>query len=74
MRPSGAYLPEEKPPLWRPGPPGSAPGDDVFYGRPAGYPPGISGASDSARYRTLGNSVAIPCAEFTMERITAYLA
>ena len=30
MRPSGAYLPEEKPPLWRPGPPGSAPGDDVF--------------------------------------------
>ena len=30
---------------------------------------GISGASDSARYRALGNSVAIPCVEFIMRSL-----
>lgn len=29
----------------------------------------IQGASDSARYKALGNSVAIPCVEFIMEKI-----
>ena len=33
----------------------------------------IPGASDSARYKALGNSVAIPCVEFIMGRITAAL-
>lgn len=39
-----------------------------------GYPDGwtdIPGASDSARYKALGNSVAIPCVEFIMSRIAA---
>ena len=37
-----------------------------------GFPDGwtdIPGASDSARYKALGNSVAIPCVEFIMSRI-----
>lgn len=37
-----------------------------------GFPDGwtdIPGASDTARYKTLGNSVAIPCVQFIMERI-----
>ena len=37
-----------------------------------GYPDGwtdLSGASDSARYKALGNSVAIPCVEFIMYQI-----
>lgn len=41
-----------------------------------GFPDGwtdIPGASDSARYKALGNSVAIPCVEFTMGRIAAAL-
>ena len=41
-----------------------------------GFPDGwtdISGASDSARYKALGNSVAIPCVEFIMSRIAAAL-
>ena len=29
----------------------------------------IPGASDSARYRALGNSVAIPCVEFIMRSL-----
>ena len=33
----------------------------------------ISSASDSARYKALGNSVAIPCVEFIMGRIAAAL-
>lgn len=36
-----------------------------------GYPDGwtdVPGASDSARYKALGNSVAIPCVEYLMER------
>ena len=40
-----------------------------------GFPDGwtdIPGASDSARYKALGNSVAIPCVEFIMGRITYY--
>jgi len=40
-----------------------------------GYPPhwtGLSGASDSARYRALGNSVAIPCVEFVLGGIAKY--
>ena len=41
-----------------------------------GFPDGwtdIPGASDSARYTALGNSVAIPCVEFIMSRIAAAL-
>ena len=41
-----------------------------------GFPDGwtdIPGASDSARYKALGNSVAIPCVEFIMSRIAAVL-
>ena len=41
-----------------------------------GFPDGwtdLSGASDSARYKALGNSVAIPCVEFIMSRIAAAL-
>ena len=41
-----------------------------------GFPDGwtdIPGASDSTRYKALGNSVAIPCVEFIMGRITAAL-
>ena len=41
-----------------------------------GFPDGwtdIPGASDSARYKALGNSVAIPCVEFIMSRIAAAL-
>lgn len=37
-----------------------------------GFPDGwtdIPGASDTARYKALGNSVAIPCVQFIMERI-----
>ena len=30
---------------------------------------GIPGASDSARYRALGNSVAVPCVEFIMRSL-----
>ena len=33
----------------------------------------ILGASDSARYKALGNSVAIPCVEFIMGQIAAAL-
>jgi site-specific DNA-cytosine methylase len=33
----------------------------------------IPGASDSARYKALGNSVAIPCVEFIMGRIATAL-
>ena len=41
-----------------------------------GFPDGwtdIPGASDSARYKALGNSEAIPCVEFIMSRIAAAL-
>ena len=41
-----------------------------------GFPDGwtdIHDASDSARYKALGNSVAIPCVEFIMGRIAAAL-
>lgn len=41
-----------------------------------GYPDGwtdVPGASDSARYRALGNSVAIPCVEYLIRRITLAL-
>ncbi len=41
-----------------------------------GFPDGwtdIPSASDSARYKALGNSVAIPCVEFIMGRIAAAL-
>ena len=41
--------------------------------RMQGYPDGwtdVPGASDSTRYRALGNSVAIPCVEYIMRRIT----
>lgn len=41
-----------------------------------GFPDGwtdIPGASDSARYKALGNSLAIPCVEFIMSRIAAAL-
>ena len=42
-----------------------------------GFPDGwtdIPGASDSARYKALGNSVAIPCVEFLMRGIAYYLS
>ena len=41
-----------------------------------GFPDGwtdIPGASDSARYKALGNAMAIPCVEFIMSRIAAAL-
>ena len=41
-----------------------------------GFPDGwtdIPNASDSARYKALGNSVAIPCVEFIMSQIAAAL-
>ena len=41
-----------------------------------GFPDGwtdIPNASNSARYKALGNSVAIPCVEFIMSRIAAVL-
>ena len=41
-----------------------------------GFPDGwtdIPDASDSARYKALGNSVAIPCVEFIMGRVAAAL-
>jgi DNA (cytosine-5)-methyltransferase 1 len=41
-----------------------------------GYPDGwtdIEGASDSGRYKALGNSVAIPCVEFVLEGISEVL-
>jgi DNA (cytosine-5)-methyltransferase 1 len=41
-----------------------------------GYPDywtDVPGASDSARYRALGNSVAIPCVEFVMRGIAYFL-
>ena len=41
-----------------------------LQGFPDGWT-GIPGASDSARYKALGNSVAIPCVEFIMSRIAA---
>ncbi len=42
-----------------------------------GFPDGwtdIPGASDSARYKALGNSVAIPCVEYVMAGLAAALA
>ena len=42
-----------------------------------GYPDGwtdIPGASDSARYKALGNSVAIPCVEYLMQRVAMVIA
>lgn len=41
-----------------------------------GFPDGwtaLPGASDSARYQALGNSVAIPCVEFVMKGIACVL-
>ena len=41
-----------------------------------GYPPGwtdLPGASDSARFRALGNSVAVPCVEYLMQGIALVL-
>lgn len=40
-----------------------------------GFPDGwtdLPGASDSARYKALGNSVAIPCVEYIMQRIALF--
>lgn len=40
-----------------------------------GFPDGwtaLPGASDSARYKALGNSVAIPCVEYIMRRIALF--
>lgn len=42
-----------------------------------GYPDGwtdIPGASDSVRYKALGNSVAIPCVEYLMQRVAMVIA
>jgi DNA (cytosine-5)-methyltransferase 1 len=41
-----------------------------------GFPDGwtaLDGATDSARYRALGNSVAIPCVEFILQGIASFL-
>ncbi len=41
-----------------------------------GYPPGwtdLPGASDSARYKALGNSVAIPCVEYLLQGVALVL-
>lgn len=41
-----------------------------------GFPPdwtALPGAADSARYRALGNSVAIPCVEYLMRRMADVL-
>ena len=41
-----------------------------------GFPDGwtdIPGASDSARYKALGNSVAIPCVDFVLSGIAYFL-
>lgn len=41
-----------------------------------GFPPGwteVPGASDTARYKALGNSIAVPCAEFILGGIVKYL-
>ncbi len=41
-----------------------------------GFPDGwtlIPGASDSARYKALGNSVAIPCVDFVLRGIAYFL-
>lgn len=41
-----------------------------------GFPDGwtlIPGASDSARYKALGNSVAIPCVDFVLRGIACFL-
>jgi len=46
------------------------------YERLQGFPDGwtnISGASDSVRYKALGNSVAIPCVEYVMRGIAIVL-
>ena len=42
-----------------------------------GYQPGwtdIPSASDSARYRALGNSIPVPCVEFIMKSLQAVAA
>ena len=44
-----------------------------LQGFPDGWT-GIPNASDSARYKALGNSVAIPCVEFIISQITAALS
>ncbi len=41
-----------------------------------GFPPGwtdLPGASDSARYKALGNSVAVPCVEYLMQGVALVL-
>lgn len=41
-----------------------------------GYPDGwteLEGASDSARYKALGNSVAIPCVDFVLRGVAYFL-
>lgn len=41
-----------------------------------GYPDGwtdLEGASDSARYKSLGNSVAIPCVDFVLRGVACFL-
>ncbi|MFQ7004097.1 MAG: hypothetical protein ACLRRT_10740 [Ruthenibacterium lactatiformans] len=43
---------------------------------PAGFPDGwtdIPGASDTARYKALGNSVAVPCVETVLAAVQNYL-
>lgn len=41
-----------------------------------GYPPGwtdLVGASDTSRYKALGNSIAVPCAEFILSGIAQWV-
>ena len=44
-----------------------------LQGFPAGWT-AIAGASDAARYKALGNSVAIPCVDFVMRGIAYFLS
>ena len=45
---------------------------ELLQGFPSGWTD-IPGASDTARYKALGNSIAVPCAEFILGGIVKYL-
>ena len=45
---------------------------ELLQGFPSGWTE-VPGASDTARYKALGNSIAVPCAEFILGGIVKYL-
>ena len=45
---------------------------ELLQGFPSGWTD-VPGASDTARYKALGNSIAVPCAEFILGGIVKYL-